>query len=445
MIRRLTIRTYCSRTVSNSEWNGIGVSNHGGESDFGFRDMTPISSQPPTPTPTPPTRESEIENNKKIKSEKGELKLILERPYNLPPFEADPETVVTLKSDVNWDLMEKTTQTTSIKTKKRSSKRLQRKYDKYKSAVTDFITSRKYRKVRKMQKCVAGGLATEFDYETELLRLGFDVDDYPLSFKPHAYLAIDSQTIRNYLQVTDSTGEFSRDPHFNSLESLLADDTQKRSEWLDLQGQLSSIFSDYKKISNKQYSPLRKPIFYEQIKNLYVRRYDFIKDTSIDPIAPYSVRQVNDSVHGKLFKKYFDKDLLTSTEVLQNTSDSFNINTEINDRSLESFWLKCEAHKKTLSSSSVPAVVNPKATWKQTELRVASLQQSRQLEKDQTESDSAEYEMIYAEGDIPGFRQYQSKEEFSLHPSSGAYLIDEPVTIIGDIKEPTNVARRSFY
>ena len=303
----------------------------------------------PVPRQHPDTvRTQETEDNARMR----EMRELLETPRNIPAYIVPDDEVVSTKRE--GDLIVPLPRSSALPAKAEKPSRFLhvRRYRRYKKCLQEFKDLRVKNRVAKLQRVVHAGLATEAAYQKELLRLRINPKDYPLPFKPNAYLRNDSSdTIRAFLKhsveasilgggAEDGSGvgeSASAARHYRILEGLLSENVDARGEWLSLQEQVTRVKTYLKSVDGIMgaggprkvkgrgreaatvelparhagtvdykhlHALLRNEMYFETVRNVLARRSAFYTAHGIDPLSPSVVDELNASAHAKLFAAF---------------------------------------------------------------------------------------------------------------------------------------------
>eukprot|EP00754_Rhynchopus_humris_P040403 Rhum_TRINITY_DN23445_c0_g1::Rhum_TRINITY_DN23445_c0_g1_i1::g.178025::m.178025 len=304
----------------------------------------------PVPRQHPDTvRMQEAEDKARMR----EMKELLETPRNIPAYIVPEDEVVSAKreGDLIVPLPRSSSSTLPAKAEKPSRFLHVRRYRRYKKCLQEFKDLRVKNRVAKLQRVVHAGLATEAAYQKELLRLRINPKDFPLPFKPNAYLRNDSSdTIRAFLKhsvevnvlgggAEDGSGggeSAAAARHYRILEGLLSETAEAREEWLSLQEQVTRVKTYLKNVDGIMgtggprkvkgrgeaatvelparhagtvdykhlHALLRNEMYFETVRNVLARRSAFYAAHGIDPLSPSVVDELNASAHAKLFAAF---------------------------------------------------------------------------------------------------------------------------------------------
>eukprot|EP01061_Rhynchopus_euleeides_P013298 TRINITY_DN2322_c0_g2_i1.p1 TRINITY_DN2322_c0_g2~~TRINITY_DN2322_c0_g2_i1.p1 ORF type:complete len:534 (+),score=164.04 TRINITY_DN2322_c0_g2_i1:138-1604(+) len=267
---------------------------------------------------------SEAELKRQENEQQAELKLVLENPRVLPPYTPpEEEHITSQRQPLPTDALQVPPRGSALPPQRvrRSRAPYAVRYRKYQKCLTEFKEQRKENRVRKLQRVVYAGLATEHAYMKELARLNIDPADHPLPFKPNAYLRNDSSaTIRSFLMTAvqdDLMGDAER-AQYSAVEGLISEDMGARQQWMEAQEQVTRLLGYFKRMEG-QFGPaeglsgfdfqvfnrvMRDALYFESLRNLLARRSAFYAAHRVDLLSPHTVTTLNRSLHGRLFAAF---------------------------------------------------------------------------------------------------------------------------------------------
>ena len=316
-----------------------------------------------------------------------DLQRVLETPRDIPPYTVPKDEVVT--SQVIYRDEEPPMPVVVKEPRKGRQNSYVVRYKKYRAKLAEFHETRNATRVAKLQRVVRAGLATEHAYYKELTRLKLDQSQYPLPFRPNAYLSNDSgRTIKSFLEArTESALSAGTPLHgtlFNTIEGLICSDTAAREQWVQIQEKVNLLIRNFSRaeggfaasqsLQNVKYPTLagflQDSMYFENIQNILAERSTFYMAYGADPLAPNTVAVVNASLHAKLLRAFLKSEpnsvpshtdlfpVLKTAEGVLSTADlewnaqavpdpsSAEFTTLLEMRSKRFFWRKCAEVKK---------------------------------------------------------------------------------------------------